>query len=110
MVLNLFLPSNAFLCLDQPIVMSIMAIILVNGCSNEVSRKAAFFMSPKADKPKGDRKYNTNPTVSCMCVTISANNAIFLSFAINSLLDKNPKALFATATINSNKVKYAQPE
>ena len=103
MVLNFFLPSNAFLCLDQPIVMRIIAIILISGCSKEVSRKAAFFISPKADKPKGDRKYKTKPIVSCMCVTISANNAIFLSFAVKFLLEKNPKALFITAITRSNK-------
>lgn len=110
MFLNFILSFNDFLCLDQPIVIRIIAIMLIIGCSNEVSLKAAFFISPKAEKPTGDRKYNTKPIVSCRCVAIRANKAIFLSFIVKFVLENNPKALFTRAIIRSNKAKYAQPE
>ena len=52
----------AFLCLDQPIVINTIAMILTKGCSSEVKRKASFFICPKTAEPSGDRKYNTKPT------------------------------------------------
>lgn len=110
MDLNFEVLSAAFLCFDQPIVIKTIAIILIRGCSNEVNRKAAFFISPKAEKPNGDRKYKINPTNNCMWVAIKPNKAIFRSLAVNSFLEENPKALLTTATIRSNKAKYAHPE
>ena len=62
MDLNLASLVTAFLCFDQPTVINTIAIILINGCSNEVKRKEASFICPKAADPSGDTKYNTNPT------------------------------------------------
>lgn len=53
--LNLDWLESAFLCLDQPIVIKVIAIILVSGCSNEVNL-AVFSMFPKSAKPLGKNK------------------------------------------------------
>lgn len=55
-VLNLASLVNNFLCFDQPIVIKAIPIILINGCSNEVKRKAASLICPNAAFPKGETK------------------------------------------------------
>ena len=52
---------SAFLCLDQPIVISIIPIMFINGCSNEVNLNAASFINPKELEPNGETKYKTKP-------------------------------------------------
>ena len=54
--LNFPLLLSSFLCLDQPIVIKAIAIIFINGCSIEVSLKAASFIFPAESKPKGEIK------------------------------------------------------
>ena len=68
--------ETAFLCLDQPIVIKTIAMILINGCSKEVNRSEASFIWPNAADPSGDTKYNTNPTNNWVWVPIKANKAI----------------------------------
>jgi hypothetical protein len=43
-------------------------------------------------------------------VAINPNKAIFLSLAVNCLLEDIPMKEFTTAKTNNNNAKYAQPE
>lgn len=105
MLLNLDSLETAFLCLDQPIVISTIAIKLSKGCSNEVNRKAASFICPKEANPNGETKYKTKPTRSCVCVPINANNAIFLSFEVKSFFEVFPIKELTTAITNNKSAK-----
>ena len=64
--LNLPLLLSSFLCFDHPIVISANAIILINGCSNEVNLKAASFICPKDSNPSGETKYSIKPANNCI--------------------------------------------
>ena len=102
--------ETAFLCLDHPIVINTIAIMFINGCSNEVNRKEASFICPKDANPNCDTKYKIRPTNNCVCVPINPNNAIFLSFGVNSFLEFFPINELTTAITNNKRAKYAQPE
>lgn len=104
-VLNFDSLVNNFLCLDQPIVIKAIAIILIKGCSSEVKRIALSDIFPKEVKPRGDTKYRIKPTSNCVCVPIRPNNAIFLSVAVNSFLEKCPISELATAITNNKRAK-----
>ena len=41
MDLNFAVPVSPFLCLDQPMVINTIAIMLINGCSKEVNLASA---------------------------------------------------------------------
>lgn len=62
MLLNLDSLESAFLCLDHPIVINTIAIMFINGCSNEVNRNEASFICPSEANPFGDTKYKIRPT------------------------------------------------
>jgi hypothetical protein len=100
----------AFLCLDQPIVINVMAKILINGCSKDVNLIAESLIFPSDALPNGETKYKINPISNCICVTINPTKAIFLSFTVNSFLELIPKKEFMMANTNNNKTTYAQPE
>ena len=51
----------SFLCFDQPIVIKVIAIMLIKGCSSDVKRRAGSFICPKTAFPKGETKYKTSP-------------------------------------------------
>ena len=61
-VLNFDSLVNNFLCLDQPIVIRTIAMILINGCSKDVRRNALSAICPNEAKPQGDTKYKMIPT------------------------------------------------
>ena len=110
-VLNLDSLVVNFLCFDQPIVIKVIAIILINGCSTAVNRKAEFFITTptpellKAEKPNGETKYNIKPINNCVCVPINPKIAIFLSLAVNSFLPTKPAIAFTTAITNNTRAK-----
>ncbi len=103
--LNLASLVVAFLCFDQPMVIRVMAIIFVNGCSKEVNLKAASFICPKTAEPKGDTKYKIKPTNNWMWVPINAKSAIFLSLAVNSFFEDIPMNELTTAKTSNNNAK-----
>ena len=80
-------------------------MMLINGCSNEVSRNALSDICPKDAKPKGETKYKIKPINNCVCIPINPNNAIFLSFAVNSFLENIPANELTTATTNTKSAK-----
>ena len=66
MRLNFKVASSVFLCLDQPMVIKTIAIMLINGCST-ASKRAAEFYPPiprvcMALKPLAETKYKIKPT------------------------------------------------
>ena len=95
-----------FLCLDHPIVIRTTAIILIRGCSNEVSRAVGSLISPKDLNPREDTKYKTSPNKSWIWVKIKANKAIFLSFPVNSLFENSPIKALITAIAKNKITKY----
>ena len=101
-VLNFDSDVVNFLCFTHPMVIKVIAIILISGCSNEVNRKALSDICPREAKPRGETKYRINPTNNWVWVPINPKMAIFLSLAVNSFLDANPITELTTA-INNNK-------
>lgn len=95
--LNFECESVSFLCFDHPIVINMMAMILISGCSKEVNRNSAFFICPKTAFPSGDTNQSIIPTKNWMCVKIKAKSASFLSFPMNSFLEEKPINAFITA-------------
>ena len=50
-----------FLCFDHPMVIKVIAIILINGCSNDVKRNILSDICPKELRPNGETKYKIKP-------------------------------------------------
>lgn len=110
MVLNFDSVDIIFLCLDQPIVIKTIAMIFISGCSSEVRRNALSAICPKEAKPNGDTKYKRIPINNCRWIAIKANNAIFRSLEVNSFLEDIPIKELISATTNTKRARYAQPE
>jgi hypothetical protein len=60
-VLNFDSDVVNFLCFDQPIVIRVIAIMFINGCSIEVNLSALSDICPREEKPRGETKYNIKP-------------------------------------------------
>src|SRR5690606_10324552 len=103
--LNLARLDCAFLCFEKPMVLNIIAIILIKGCSKAYNRKLLSFIATEKDCTLGDVKYKNNPKSICICVKINPKRAIFLSFPTNSLLDENP--IIALIAAKANKINTA---
>lgn len=111
--LNFLALSITFLCLDQPIVISTIAIMFINGCST-ANKRAAELNPPIplaliAPKPLGETKKRIRPISNCICDNINANKETLKSLLkLKSLLASNPETAFITAKIKIAKTIKAK--